>query len=789
MSAFEELGVMPELIEALDDMSWHLPTPVQTESVPLILGGGDVAVAAETGSGKTGAFCLPVAQVVYETRNTNLSKSTLSETAPTAEEQAGPIKLSEVDRGKHVAVADGFLAQCRDRAFWQGVRATRGVASGKWYFIGRPRDDGICRMGWSSVHAQLNLGTDQKGFGYGGTGMRSHGGSFDAYGKPYTTGDQVCCMVEFQLCEDIERSRVLISFALNEKELGEAFDVSWKELGLDNMSLIPTLAMKNAELEILLQERSTTAEKHGFKHISGATLADAVISEEAQALFDEYAEEDQDGDQEMREVESEKAGEKGKAPLALILEPSRELAGQVENELTKIGKQLPDRAVRHLLLIGGGSQKTELAMLKRGVDIVTGTLGSIVKHVKKRTLSLDSIRFFVMDEADTFATDNLRDILFLHEKVPTKNRVQTLLFSATLHSPEIRALSDKIQSFPTWVDLKGKEAVPETLHHTMVRIDADADTAMLDECPDGLEWPLDEVHIFEDKGRAKNKKARAESNAGIADGVDAADLRSQTIKKLKLIALKKVIDANAMSQAMIFVRTQRDADNVESFLIQCSGVSASDVASRRFRGRHDSGPEVEYSCSVLHGGRRQEERNQALAAFKASEVRFLVCTDVAARGIDIVGLPFLVNVTLPDKSENYIHRVGRVGRAERLGLAVSLVAAQKEAVWFHTCKKTKGKGVCNNRKLVTARGCVMWYNEGKLLGEIEERLKGRIEELGPDLRRKNVDAGPVMYGSKIGEMDVSSETAKRVERLQPAVRKLVRMEEEAQAMFFALQGR
>lgn len=91
---------------------------------------------------------------------------------------------------------------------------------------------------------------------------------------------------------------------------------------------------------------------------------------------------------------------------------------------------------------------------------------------------------------------------------------------------------------------------------------------------------------------------------------------------------------------------------MESFLLQCSGVSAGEVNSRRFRYRRDTGPEVEYSCGVLHGGKRQEERTYALAAFKTDAVRFLVCTDFAARGIDIVGLPYLVNVSLPYKSEN-----------------------------------------------------------------------------------------------------------------------------------------
>lgn len=773
---------MPELIEALDDMSWHLPTPVQTEAVPLILGGGDVAVAAETGAGKTGAFCLPILQVVYETRNTNLCKPVPN----AAQETDGPIRLSATDRGRQVAVSDdGAVAQCRHPAIWQGVRATRGVASGRWYFLARPQDEGICRFGWSSIQAQLILGTDQRGFGYGGTAMKSYGGKFDPYGNKYSIGDEVCCMVEFVPDGDIEKAEVRLSFMLNGGELGQAFAVSWEELGLENLCLRPAASLKNAQVEIDFGSRSAKAEELGFKPIANAGSADGEVPEGVRQAFEEAN--GHDTDQVMQDVGSAAVGEKGKAPVVLILEPSRELAGQVEQEIGKIGKYLPKNSIRQMLLTGGGNPKMEKAAFRKGLDIVTGTLGSVVGHVKKGNFSMDSVRFFVLDEADTFATDNLSDILFLHQKIPTRNRVQTLLFSATLHSPEIKGLSEKIQSFPTWVDLKGKEAVPDTLHHTLVRVDADSDATWLEDAPKGVEWPLDDVHI---KGKitGKSKKGMSHAATGSCDEMeDAADVRSQMVKKLKLIALKKVIDANDMNQAMLFVRTQRDADNVESFLLQCSGVAPGEVNSRRFRGRRDSGPEAEYSCSVLHGGRRQEERNQALSAFKAGEVRFLICTDVAARGIDVVGLPFLVNVTLPDKSENYIHRVGRVGRAERLGLAISLVSAQKEAVWYHTCNKAR-QGVCNNRKLVSTGGCVVWYNESKLLAEIEERLKGQIEELGLNFKRKDPTNSLKLYGSRIGEEDISEETAKHMEQLRPAVRKLVQMEEQAQAFYFGLQS-
>jgi superfamily II DNA/RNA helicase len=75
-----------------------------------------------------------------------------------------------------------------------------------------------------------------------------------------------------------------------------------------------------------------------------------------------------------------------------------------------------------------------------------------------------------------------------------------------------------------------------------------------------------------------------------------------------------------------------------------------------------------------------EERRRNLQFFKDGDVRFLICTDVAARGLDIKNLPFVINLTLPDVAENYIHRIGRVGRADSIGLAVSFVAVEKEKV-------------------------------------------------------------------------------------------------------------
>ena len=72
MPAFEELGLAPEILRAVEEMGWLLPSDIQDEAIPLILGGGDAMAAAQTGSGKTGAFGLPILQVVHEVRNLKL---------------------------------------------------------------------------------------------------------------------------------------------------------------------------------------------------------------------------------------------------------------------------------------------------------------------------------------------------------------------------------------------------------------------------------------------------------------------------------------------------------------------------------------------------------------------------------------------------------------------------------------------------------------------------------------------------------------------------------------------
>jgi ATP-dependent RNA helicase DDX1 len=252
-----------------------------------------------------------------------------------------------------------------------------------------------------------------------------------------------------------------------------------------------------------------------------------------------------------------------------------------------------------------------------------------------------------------------RSVLQLHRLLPRggkgSDRLQTLMFSATLHSPEIRELSEQLCTFPTWVDLKGRDSVPDTVTHLLVPIDPRRDAAIW-----GAMRPLppnDEVH-------SRDSPAPASASP---------ESRSFGIKCLKLLKLVQLMDSLKMSQCMIFCRTNLDCDNLEKFLVAQGG-------GKRFAGRVEKGTENPYSCCVLAGMRSMEERRRNLQYFKDGDVRFLICTDVAARGLDIKNLPFVINLTLPDVAENYIHRIGRVGRADSIGLAVSFVAVEKEKV-------------------------------------------------------------------------------------------------------------
>ncbi|WP_291011576.1 DEAD/DEAH box helicase [Hydrogenophaga sp.] len=135
-------------------------------------------------------------------------------------------------------------------------------------------------------------------------------------------------------------------------------------------------------------------------------------------------------------------------------------------------------------------------------------------------------------------------------------------------------------------------------------------------------------------------------------------------KKKALLA--HIINQHNWSQVLVFTRTKFGANNVAEFLTK-NGIQA----------------------MALHGNKSQGARTQALAGFKSGDIRALVATDIAARGIDIDELPHVVNYEIPNVSEDYVHRIGRTGRAGKSGEAVNLVSLDEEGFMMDIERFTK----------------------------------------------------------------------------------------------------
>ena len=169
-----------------------------------------------------------------------------------------------------------------------------------------------------------------------------------------------------------------------------------------------------------------------------------------------------------------------RTPKAIVLEPARDLAEQTHEFFRSFSRHLGDPAIQCGLFVGGTDVSKDVKALKAGCDVATGTPGRIIDMVESGRLDVSGVRFFVLDEADRLLDSGNRDaILKLFDKMPKSgrgfNRLQVLLFSATLHSNDIGELSQRLCEKPTWVDLKGKDAVPDTVHHACVFVDPDQD--------------------------------------------------------------------------------------------------------------------------------------------------------------------------------------------------------------------------------------------------------------------------------------------------------------------------
>jgi ATP-dependent RNA helicase RhlE len=277
-------------------------------------------------------------------------------------------------------------------------------------------------------------------------------------------------------------------------------------------------------------------------------------------------------------------------PRALVLEPTRELASQVDTAIRDYARFTDLRVTVVYGGVGYGKQNDEL---KAGTDIVVATPGRMLDHLEQRTVRFDKVQFLVLDEADRMLDMGfLPDVRKLVDQCPRQRH--TSLFSATI-PPQIETLIQWAMQNPETVEIGARRSPAETVKHVIYPV-ADA---------------------------------------------QKTDLLLELLHRVKC------------DSVIIFCRTKHGADR---------------IASTLKRNNH--------AVAVLHSNRTQKEREQALEGFRDGRFGVLVATDIAARGLDIAEVSHVINYDVPQHPEDYIHRIGRTGRAEHSGDAFTIMVAE-----------------------------------------------------------------------------------------------------------------
>jgi superfamily II DNA/RNA helicase len=279
-------------------------------------------------------------------------------------------------------------------------------------------------------------------------------------------------------------------------------------------------------------------------------------------------------------------------PQALILTPTRELAAQVKEDITNIGRF---KRIKAAAVYGKQPFDRQKIELKQKTHVVVGTPGRVLDHIEKGTLALEKLQYLIIDEADEMLNMGFIDqVEAIIDKLPT-DRV-TMLFSATLPK-DVENLCHKYMKKPVEIEIKAAGLTTAAIEHSLIVV-------------------------------------REEE---------------------KFTLLKAVTVVENPDSCIIFCRTQEQVDAVFKQLDRAN-----------------------YPCDKIHGGLYQEDRFAVMNDFKKGKFRYLVATDVAARGIDIDNITHVINYDLPLEKESYVHRTGRTGRAGKTGKAITFITPYEE---------------------------------------------------------------------------------------------------------------
>jgi ATP-dependent RNA helicase DeaD len=273
----------------------------------------------------------------------------------------------------------------------------------------------------------------------------------------------------------------------------------------------------------------------------------------------------------------------------LILSPTRELALQISSELERLSKR---RNVSVVAIYGGAPMPRQVEQIAAGAQVVVGTPGRVLDHLRRGTIDPKHVRLVVLDESDEMLSMGFeRELSAILEHMPKER--QTLLFSATV-PPDIERMAKTRLRTPEFITLSGDHIGALSILHYVYMVASD-----------------------------------------------------------KIGALQRMIEVEDPESAVIFCNTKDETERVASAL-QRQGFDA----------------------AWLNGDLPQNDRERVMSATREGRLRFLVATDVAARGIDISHLTHVINHDFPQDAESYVHRTGRTGRAGRTGTAISLITPQ-----------------------------------------------------------------------------------------------------------------
>ena len=337
---------------------------------------------------------------------------------------------------------------------------------------------------------------------------------------------------------------------------------------------------------------------------------------------------------------------RARMPRTLILEPTRELAAQVEESFAKYGV---NHKLNLALLIGGVSFGDQEQKITRGADVLIATPGRLLDFHERGKLLLTGIEILVIDEADRMLDMGfIPDIEKICKLVPFTR--QTLFFSATMPS-EIVSLTEAFLQNPVRVEVARAASAATTITQKLVA---------------------------SPHGPAKR----------------------ETLRRL----LRSV---ESFKNAIIFCNRKRDVALL-----------------------HRSLQKHGFSAGALHGDMEQRARMASLDAFKNGDVDLIVCSDVAARGLDIPDVSHVFNFDVPTHSEDYVHRIGRTGRAGKSGAAFTIVTGE----------------------------------DRKHVAEIEKLIGNAIEWIGPKRRRDR--------GRRVAGSPSAAAATKRIRSRTAAARRL-----------------